>query len=65
MCGSGSKQYPPQMMPALFVYRHANGVFGSRRIERATYRDIAVRYLRAYYRLLPAASVRHAYGHQL
>jgi len=43
--GSGSKQYPPRMMLALLVYCYANGVFGSRRIERATFRDIAVRYL--------------------
>jgi transposase len=43
--GSGSKQYPPRMMLALLVYCYANGVFGSRRIERATYRDVAVRYL--------------------
>src|SRR5208283_3206609 len=43
--GSGSKQYPPRMMLALLVYCYANGVFGSRRIERASYRDVAVRYL--------------------
>lgn len=43
--GSGSAQYPPRMMLALLVYCYANGVFGSRRIERATHRDIAVRYL--------------------
>src|SRR5208283_3421335 len=43
--GSGSKQYPPRVMLALLVYCYANGIFGSRRIERATYRDIAVRYL--------------------
>jgi len=43
--GSGSKQYPPRMMLALVIYCYANGVFGSRRIERATYRDVAVRYL--------------------
>ena len=30
---------------ALVVYCYANGVFGSRRFERATYRDIAVRML--------------------
>jgi transposase len=35
--GSGSKQYPPRMMLALLIYCYANGVFGSRRIERATY----------------------------
>ena len=43
--GTGSEQYPPRMMLALLVYCYANGVFSSRRIERATYRDIAVRYL--------------------
>ncbi len=43
--GSGSKQYPPRMMLALVIYSYANGVFGSRRIERSTYRDVAVRYL--------------------
>lgn len=43
--GSGSKQYPPKMMLALLVYCYANGVFSSRRIERATHRDVAVRYL--------------------
>lgn len=43
--GSGSKQYPPRMMLALLIYCYANGIFASRRIERATYRDVAVRYL--------------------
>ena len=43
--GSGSKQYPPAMLLALMIYCYANGLFSSRRIERATYRDIAVRYL--------------------
>jgi transposase len=43
--GSGSKQYPPAMVLALMIYCYANGLFSSRRIERATYRDIAVRYL--------------------
>jgi hypothetical protein len=32
-------------MLALLIYCYANGVFSSRRIERATYRDVAVRYL--------------------
>ncbi len=45
--GTGSKQYPPRMMLALVIYCYASGVFGSRRIERATYRDLAVRYLTA------------------
>ena len=43
--GSGDPQFPPAMMLALLIYCYANGLFGSRRIERATYRDVAVRYL--------------------
>jgi len=35
------------MLFALLIYCYANGIFGSRRIERAAYRDIAVRYLTA------------------
>jgi transposase len=45
--GSGSQQYPPKMMLTLLIYCYANGIFSSRRIERATYRDIAVRFLTA------------------
>lgn len=45
MRGTGSAQYPPSMMLALLIYCYANGIFSSRRIERATYRDIAVRFL--------------------
>jgi transposase len=33
------------MMLALTTYCYANGIVSSRRIEQATYRDIAVRYL--------------------
>ena len=43
--GSGDAQFPPAMMLALLIYSYANGTFGSRRIERATHRDVAVRYL--------------------
>lgn len=43
--GCGSEQYPPHMMLALLIYCYANGLFSSRRIERASYRDVAVRYL--------------------
>src|SRR5258708_6699678 len=43
--GCGDDQYPPQMMLGLLIYSYANGIFGSRRIERATYRDVAVRSL--------------------
>jgi len=33
------------MMLALLIYCYANGIFSSRRIERATYRDLGVRFL--------------------
>jgi transposase len=45
--GCGDAQYPPHAMLALLIYCYANGLFSSRRIERATYRDVAVRYLMA------------------
>jgi len=45
--GTGSPQYPPQTLLALLIYCYANGLFSSRRIEAATYRDVAVRYLAA------------------
>lgn len=45
--GTGSAQYPPKMMLGLLIYCYANGLFSSRRIERATYRDVSVRYLTA------------------
>ena len=34
-------------MLALLIYSYANGIFSSRRIERATWRDIAVRFVAA------------------
>ncbi len=43
--GTGSSQYPPWMLRSLLIYCYANGIFSSRRIERATYRDVLVRYL--------------------
>jgi transposase len=45
--GSGDAQYPPHVMLGLLIYCYANGVFSSRRIELATHRDVAVRYLTA------------------
>jgi len=45
--GTGSPQYPPPTLLALVIYCYANGIFSSRRIEAATYRDVAVRYLAA------------------
>ena len=42
--GTGSAQYHPRMMLALLVYCYANGIFGSRRIERVEYeRKVAAR----------------------
>jgi hypothetical protein len=42
---AGSKpQYHPRLMLALLVYSYANGIFSSRRIERATYRDVGARF---------------------
>ena len=35
------------MILAPLIYRHANAIFSSRRIERATYRDIGVRFVAA------------------
>lgn len=43
--GTGSKQYPPRMMLALLIYSYATGRFHSRKIEEATYSDIAIRYI--------------------
>lgn len=44
---SGKPQYHPRMMLALLVYAYANGLFSSRRIERATHRDLGVRFVTA------------------
>lgn len=44
---SGSKQYNPRMMLGLLIYCYSQGTFPSRKIERATYRDVGVRFLTA------------------
>jgi len=43
--GTGSEQYPPEMMLSLLVYSYATGRFGSRTIESATHTDVAIRYI--------------------
>ena len=43
--GTGKPQFHPRMMLALLIYGYANGVFSSRRLERATFRDVGVRFL--------------------
>ena len=41
----GERPYSPRMMTALLLYGYCTGVFSSRRIERATYDDVAFRVL--------------------
>ena len=43
--GSGDAQYPPGMLLGLLIYSYATGTFSSRAIERASYDQVAVRYL--------------------
>ncbi|WP_182356440.1 IS1182 family transposase [Komagataeibacter europaeus] len=43
----GKAQYHPRLMLALLIVSYANGIFSSRRIERATYRDISIRFVAA------------------
>ena len=43
--GTGSDQYPPSMMLGLLIYCYASGTFASRRIERLTHENVAVRLL--------------------
>ncbi len=41
----GYPPYDPRLMVKLLVYGYANGVMSSRKLEAATYRDVAVRML--------------------
>lgn len=43
--GRGYPPYDPRLMVKLLVYGYATGVVSSRRLERATYEDVAVRML--------------------
>ena len=45
--GSGSEQFPPRMMLGVLIYSYVTGRFSSREIERATYSDVAMRFLSA------------------
>ena len=45
--GTGSAQYEPHMVLVLLIYCYAIGIFSSRRIERATWRDLGVRFVAA------------------
>jgi len=43
--GTGDAQYPPAMMLGLLIFCYATGTFSSRKIERLTFENVAVRYL--------------------
>jgi transposase len=43
--GRGLAVYDPRMMVRLLLYGYCRGVASSRRIERASYEDVAFRYL--------------------
>ncbi len=45
--GSGKAQYHPRMMLALLVYCYACGIFSSRKIEQASWRNVSVRFITA------------------
>ncbi len=43
--GRGQAAYHPQMLSGLLIYGYCTGIFSSRRMERATYEDVAFRFL--------------------
>jgi len=43
--GSGNEQYPPALMLGLLIYSYATGTFSSRKIEKNTHEQVAVRLL--------------------
>ena len=43
--GTGNAQFPPSMMLSLLIYNYAAGRMSSRQIEKATYDDVASRYI--------------------
>jgi transposase len=45
--GRGQAAYDPRMMVRVLIYGYCRGVASSRRMERATYEDVAFRYLAA------------------
>ena len=45
--GTGKARHPPRMMLALLIYCSANRMFSSRRIGKAIFRDVAVRFVAA------------------
>jgi transposase len=45
--GRGERPYSPRMMTSLILYAYCTGTFSSRKIERATHEDVAVRVIAA------------------
>src|SRR6202007_2912192 len=45
--GSGSASYHPALLLGILVYGYASGVFSSRKLERATYDSVALRFVAA------------------
>ena len=45
--GSGEASYHPQLLLGIVIYGDATGVFSSRKLERATYDSIALRFIAA------------------
>src|SRR4051812_37234341 len=45
--GAGSASYHPAVLLGVVVYGYATGVFSSRKLERATYDSVALRFLTA------------------
>jgi transposase len=45
--GSGTVAYHPAMLLGLLIYGYATGEYSSRKIERATYDSVAVRFIAA------------------
>jgi transposase len=45
--GAGSASYHPALLLGILVYGYATGVFSSRKLERATYDSVALRFLTA------------------
>jgi transposase len=45
--GSGSASYHPRLLLGVLVYGYATGIFSSRKLERATYDSVALRFVAA------------------
>src|SRR5258708_28495718 len=43
--GSGSESYHPRILLGILVYGYATGIFLSRKLERATYDSLALRFI--------------------